>query len=45
MSKKIGVAVIGSGRIAYSHLLAISDLKDKSELIATIDIKKIYVDL
>jgi len=38
MSKKIGMAVIGSGRIAYSHLTAINDLKDKSELIATIDI-------
>jgi predicted dehydrogenase len=38
MSKKIGIAVIGSGRIAYSHLNAINDLKDRSELIATVDI-------
>jgi len=38
MSKKIGLAVIGSGRIAYSHLTAISNLKNKAELIATVDI-------
>jgi predicted dehydrogenase len=38
MSKKVGLAVIGSGRIAYSHLTAINNLKNKSELIATVDI-------
>lgn len=38
MTKKIGIAVIGSGRVAYTHLTAINDLKDKAELIATVDI-------
>ena len=38
MTKKIGIAVIGSGRVSYTHLTAINDLKDKAELIATVDI-------
>jgi len=38
MSKKVGLAVIGSGRIAYSHLTAISSLKNKAELIAAVGI-------
>jgi predicted dehydrogenase len=38
MSKQLGMAVIGSGRISYTHLTAINDLKDKAELIATVDI-------
>jgi len=38
MLKQIGLAVIGSGRVAHTHLTAINDLKDKAELIATIDI-------
>jgi predicted dehydrogenase len=37
MSKKIKIAVIGGGRIAYSHLCAIKELNDKTELVATVD--------
>jgi predicted dehydrogenase len=37
MSKKIGVAVIGSGRIGHSHLSAIKELSNITELIATVD--------
>jgi len=40
MQAKVKIAVIGSGRISYSHLEAINKLKDKAELIATVDINE-----
>lgn len=35
--RKIKLAVIGGGRIAYSHLCAIKELKNIAELVATVD--------
>ncbi len=38
MGKKIGVAVVGCGRIAKSHLAAIKTLSNLIELVATVDV-------
>jgi predicted dehydrogenase len=38
MSNKIGIAVIGCGRIGITHLEAIKELSDRVELIAVVDI-------
>ena len=37
MPKKIKLAVIGGGRVAYSHLSAVKKLSNITELIATVD--------
>lgn len=37
MTKKIGVGVIGSGRVAYSHLHAIKALNELTDLITVVD--------
>ena len=36
MQKRVGLAVIGCGRVAYSHLPAIKELDDIAELVATV---------
>jgi len=36
MQKKVGLAVIGCGRVAYSHLPAIKELGDMAQLVATV---------
>lgn len=38
MGKRIGVGVVGCGRISKSHLAAIKNLGDLAELVAAVDV-------
>jgi len=39
-SKKIGIAVVGAGRISVAHLESIRKLADKIKLVAIVDINE-----
>ena len=44
MERKVGLAVIGCGRVAYSHLPAIKELDDIAQLVATVSRTKEHAE-
>jgi len=44
MQKRVGLAVVGCGRVAYSHLTAIKELSDMAELVATVSRTKEHAE-